>query len=103
MADQEFDRVKWVKKAYLILTLVVVAVIATIFFAFGPLATGVLIEETLFGEIMKWVVMTLLILIICYVIAYPVFMIRANRLKDGLDKGFWVSLKEVFKKEKKNE
>lgn len=75
---------KWAKKAYIILSLAVVAIIWACFFGsllWGRLSHGP-VEETMFLEVMKWVVMTPFLVIIVDVIAYALIMAIASGKAD---------------------
>lgn len=84
---KKFDGLAWGKKVYLWLSLGVVAVLWIVFFIslfFGRLSQGP-VEATWFGEVMKWVVMTPILVVIVDVIAYALIGTFASRKKDGLD------------------
>lgn len=77
----------WGKKAYLFLSLAVVAIIWGCFFVsllFGRLSHGP-IEETWFLEVMKWVVMTPILVVIVDVVFYALIATDASRKAEGLD------------------
>lgn len=83
----KIDGFSWGKKAYIVLSLAVVLIIWAVFFGslfFGRLSHGP-VEETWFGEIMKWVVMTLVLVGIVDVIFYALIATIASRKADGLD------------------
>ena len=84
---KKFDGLAWGKKVYLWLSLGVVAVIWIAFFLslfFGRLSYGP-VEETWFGEVMKWVVMTPALVVIVDCIAYALIGTLAARKDAGLD------------------
>lgn len=90
------DGLKYVKKAYTILSLLVVAVIWIAFgIHFGIQGHGPH-EETWFAEVMKWVVMTPVLVILVDCIAYALVMTNAARKEHDLDKSFLEELKEFF-------
>lgn len=77
---------KWAKKAYLFLSLAVVAIIWGCFFIslfFGRLSHGP-IEANWTEEILKWVVMTPVLVVIVDVIAYALIMTIASGKGDDL-------------------
>lgn len=81
------DGIKWAKKAYILLSLATVFVIWACFFAslfWGRLSRGP-IEANWFEEVMKWVVMTPLIVLAVDVIAYAWIGTVASRKSDGID------------------
>ena len=83
----KIDGFNWGKKAYIVLSLAVVVVIWAVFFVslfFGRLSHGP-VEETWFGEVMKWVVMTLFLVIIVDVTFYALIATIASRKAEGLD------------------
>ena len=84
---EKSDGYKWAKKAYIILSLVVVAVIWACFFAsllWGRLSRGP-VEETWLLEVLKWVFMTPFIVLGVDVIAYAWIGTTASRINDGID------------------
>lgn len=84
---QKFDGLAWGKKVYLWLSLAVVAVIWLVFFIslfFGRLSNGP-VEATWFGEIMKWVIMTPVLVLIVDGISYALIGTLASRKQAGLD------------------
>ena len=90
------EGMNWGKKAYLWLSLAVVVVIWACFFGsllFGRLSHGP-VEETWFGEVMKWVFMTGVLVVIVDVIAYAWIATVATRKAHNL---------EAPKKEKEDE
>ena len=90
------DGLKYVKKAYLWLSLAVVAVIWACFFGslfFGRLSHGP-VEDTWFEEVTKWLFCTPFLVIIVDVIAYAVIMTNALRKEHDIDRPFWEELKE---------
>lgn len=90
------DGLKYVKKAYTILSLLVVAIIWIAFGVhFGIQGHGPH-EETWFAEIMKWVVMTPVLVVLVDCIAYALVMTNAARKEHDLDRPFWEELKEFF-------
>ena len=95
---KKIDGLAWGKKVYLWLSLAVVAVIWICFFGsllFGRLSHGP-VEETWFGEVMKWVVMTPILVVLVDCIAYALIMTNAARKEHDLDRPFWEELKEFF-------
>lgn len=79
--------IEWGKKAYIVLSLAVVVVIWAVFFVslfFGRLSHGP-IEETWFGEIMKWAVMSVFLVGIVDVTFYALIATIASRKAEGLD------------------
>ena len=99
------DGLAWGKKAYLCLSLAVVAVIWICFFGsllFGRLSHGP-VEETWFLEVMKWVVMTPVLVGIVDGVAYAWIATVASRKGDGIDTSLWQEIKDLFKKKEKVE
>ena len=83
----KLDGFNWGKKAYIVLSIAVIVVIWAVFFVslfFGRPSHGP-VEETWFGEIMKWVVMTPILVGIVDVTAYALIATIASRKADGLD------------------
>lgn len=83
----KIDGYSWGKKAYIVLSLAVVLIVWAVFFVslfFGRLSHGP-VEGTWFGEVMKWVVMTVVLVGIVDVIAYALIATIASRKADGLD------------------
>lgn len=79
--------VKWAKKAYLFLSLAVVAIIWGCFFVslfWGRLSHGP-VEETWLEEVGKWLFMTPILVVIVDVIFYAVIGTIASRKADGID------------------
>lgn len=75
---------KWAKKAYIILSVATVAIIWACFFGslfFGRLSHGP-VEANWTEEVMKWVVMTPILVIIVDVIAYALIMTIASGKTD---------------------
>ena len=92
----KLDGVKWAKKAYLWLSLAVVAIIWLCFFGsllFGRLSHGP-VEETWFLEVAKWLLMTVVLVPLVDCIFYAWIATVASRKADGL---------EVSKDKKKEE
>ena len=84
---KKFNGLAWGKKVYLWLSLGVVAIIWIVFFLslfFGRLSQGP-VEGTWFGEIMKWVVMTPVLVLLVDGIAYALIGTLAARKDAGLD------------------
>lgn len=81
------DGVKWAKKAYVILSLIVVAIIWGAFFIslfWGRLSHGP-VEGNWTEEIMKWVVMTPVLVVVVDCIFYAWIATVASRKADGID------------------
>lgn len=90
------DGLKYVKKAYTILSLLVVAVIWIAFGVhFGIQGHGPH-EANWFEEVMKWVVMTPILVVLVDCIAYALIMTNAARKEHDLDRPFWEEFKEFF-------
>ena len=78
---------KWAKKAYIVLSVATVLAIWALFFVslfWGRLSHGP-IEANWFEEVMKWVVMTPLIVLAVDVVAYAWIGATASRKDDGID------------------
>ena len=78
---------EWGKKAYIVLSIAVVVVIWAVFFVslfFGRLSHGP-VEANWLEEVMKWVVMTPILVIIVDVVAYALIATTASRKAEGLD------------------
>lgn len=81
------DGLKWAVKAYLILSLVVIVLIWGAFFIslfWGRLSHGP-VEGNWTEEIMKWVVMTPVLILIVGGIFYPWIATVASRRANGID------------------
>ena len=95
------DKVKWVKKAFLTVGLTAFGITLLIGLLFGTV-----VEATLFGEVMKWLLMAVLIgLLVCGILFAPI-MIAADRramLWDEYGKRWWIEdlLRPFRKKDKK--
>lgn len=82
------DGIKWVKKSYLFLSLAVILLIWGWFFcslAWGRLSHGP-VEETWFLEVMKWVVMTPILVGIVDGIFWSLIMIGGHVASEKADK-----------------
>ena len=83
----KIDGFNWGKKAYIVLSLAVVVVILAVFFVslfFGRLSHGP-VEANWTEEVMKWVVMTPILVIIVDVTFYALIATTASRKAEGLD------------------
>lgn len=86
--SEVFNPVKWGKKVYMWLSVGTAAIIWLVFFIslfFGRLSYGP-VEATWFGEILKWIFMTVVIVGIVDGLAYSLVMIIGHRKAAGLDK-----------------
>ena len=78
---------KWAKKAYLFLSLAVVAIIWGCFFVslfFGRLSHGP-VEETWLEEVGKWLFMTPILVVLVDVVFYALIMTIASGKADEID------------------
>ena len=92
------DGLNWAKKAYLWLSLAVVAVIWICFFFHFAVFGHSPVEANWFEEVMKWVVMTIVLVPLVDCIFYAWIATVASRKGDGIDTSFWQELKDLFKK-----
>ena len=92
------DGIRWAKKAYLWLAIIVVAVIWIAFGVhFGIQGHGPH-EDNWFQEVTKWLFATPFIVIIVGVIAYGPIYAKAARIGLGIDTSLWDELKALFGK-----
>ena len=94
------DKVKWVKNAFL--TVGIAAVVITLLVG---LLFGTIVEETLFLEIAKWVLMAVLLGFLACALFYATIMIAGQRremLYPQYGKKWWIEdIKRVFRKKEK--
>jgi len=90
-------RIQWMKRAFAVVAGVTIAIVAIVGLLFGKV-----VEETLFLEIAKWVLMAIVLAVIVCAIAYAPIGIMGNRrnmLYPEYGKKWWIEdIKRVFRK-----
>ena len=97
------DGLNWARKAYIWLSLAVVAIIWIAFGVHFGIQGHSPVEANWFEEVMKWVVMTPVLVVIVDCIFYAVIGTIASRKADGIDRPILDEIRDLLRKPEKEE
>lgn len=97
------DGLNWARKAYIWLSLAVVAIIWIAFGVHFGIQGHSPVEANWFEEVMKWVVMTPVLVVIVDCIFYAIIGTIASRKADGIDRPILDEIRDLLRKPEKEE
>ena len=97
------DGLNWARKAYIWLSLAVVAIIWIAFGVYFGIQGHSPVEANWFEEVMKWVVMTPILVVIVDGIFYAIIGTIASRKADGIDRPILDEIRDLLRKPEKEE